>query len=305
MKKIILLLTAFTFLTIKNIAQTVTDYDGNVYNTVAIGSQTWMKENLRVIHYSNGGLIPNITDNSTWVNLMMGAMSWYNNDSATYSLTYGALYNWYAVNDTNLCPVNWHLPDDSDWTQLFFNLGNDLAISGGKLKEIGTTHWLPPNTGATDESKFSALPGGYRSKVNGTFINLGTLGCWWSSSESIGNVARLVLQNTSTNIDFQFDSGIYGLSVRCIKNNNMSIEYTNPLRQINIYPNPAIDKINIDYIERQNSNLYVYNLVGELLLQKELTKNKNEIDISFLGQGLYLIKIFSANKIFQCKLIKK
>jgi uncharacterized protein (TIGR02145 family) len=151
----------------------VTDGDGNVYNTVTIGTQIWMKGNLKTMKFNYGTSIPNVTDNTTWAGLTSAAYCWYNNDAATYKTTYGALYNWYAVdvasNDgKNVCPAGWHIPSDAEWTTLTDYLGG-ASVAGSKLKETGTTHWLSPNTGATNESGFTALPGGGHSR-NGNII---------------------------------------------------------------------------------------------------------------------------------------
>ena len=139
---------------------TVVDIDGNVYNTVTIGTQVWMVENLKTTKYRNGDAIPNVTGNASWVALSTGAYCWYNNDAATYKATYGALYNWYAVGDSrNIAPSGWHVATDSEWTTLSTFLGGE-SIAGDKLKEIGTSHWLSPNTGATNSNGFTAFPGG-------------------------------------------------------------------------------------------------------------------------------------------------
>jgi uncharacterized protein (TIGR02145 family) len=150
---------------------TLTDVDNNTYKVVKIGTQVWMAENLKTTRYNDGSAIPLVTDNTEWNNLTTPGYSWYNNDSATYAQTYGALYNWYTVETGNLCPTGWHVPSDAEWTTLTDYLGGE-AIAGGKLKETGTAHWDSPNTGATDETGFTAFPGGNRTK-NGPFSNLG------------------------------------------------------------------------------------------------------------------------------------
>ena len=194
----------------------VTDIDGNLYHTVTIGTQVWMLENLKVTHYRNGLSIPEVTDNAGWSGLTSGACCWYNNDQASYKTDYGAFYNWYAVNDSHyLCPIGWHVPTDVEWNTLLNYLGG-ANVADQKLNETGTTHWQS-NSNATNESGFTALPGGYRNNV-GTFYFIGTQGNWWSSSEQnslksysrsidqlFGGVSRNVLSKNS------------GVSVRCIK----------------------------------------------------------------------------------------
>jgi uncharacterized protein (TIGR02145 family) len=195
---------------------TVTDKDGNVYNTITIGTQTWMKENLKVTKYNDGTAIPLVTDNTAWGALSTPGYCWYNNDQTTYGNTYGALYNWYTVNIGKLCPTGWHVPTDAEWTTLTTFLGGE-SVSGGKLKETGTTHWLSPNTGATNETGFTALPGGYRN-YDGTFHFIGYYGFWWSATENITSTAwyRFMYYNSS-GVGRSYYDKRYGLSVRCLR----------------------------------------------------------------------------------------
>ncbi|MBW6480577.1 MAG: T9SS type A sorting domain-containing protein [Bacteroidales bacterium] len=220
---IFIIFASFIFLTIENQAQTVTDYDGNVYNTVAIGTQVWMAENLKVTHYRNGDSIPNITVASQWSNLTSGAYGIYNNDSS-YATTYGLLYNWFAVTDTSgICPTGWHIPTDAEWTTLTDFLGG-VNVAGGKMKEIGTTHWTSPNTGATNSSGFTGLPGGVRSS-NGYFYSINDYGYWWSSTEASTTMAwRRHLYAYNAKIDVGYSYKTYGYSVRCIRDTESMTE---------------------------------------------------------------------------------
>lgn len=196
---------------------TVTDYDGNAYDTVHIGTQIWMKQNLKTTHYKNGAAIAYTgTDNTAWKNNTTGAYAYYNNDEATYKNTYGALYNWYAVNTGNLCPTGWHVPSDAEWTILTNYLGGE-SIAGGKLKEAGLAHWASPNTAATNETGFTALPGGYRG-YNGAFSTIGNYGLWWSSTEYTTSIAwGREMGYTNGNVT-RFDYyKYYGFSIRCLK----------------------------------------------------------------------------------------
>jgi uncharacterized protein (TIGR02145 family) len=143
----------------------VTDVDGNVYKTLTIGTQIWMTENLKTTKYSDGSDIPRVTDNTEWSSLTTGALCWYKNDEATYRNLYGAYYNFHAVNTGKLCPTGWHVPTDTEWTELTTYLGG-INNTGGKLKETGTIFasppglWRHPNTDATNETGFTARPGG-------------------------------------------------------------------------------------------------------------------------------------------------
>jgi uncharacterized protein (TIGR02145 family) len=201
----------------------VSDIDGNVYNTVTIGTQTWMAENLKTTKYNDGNAIPNVTDNTAWAALTTPSYCWYNNDATTYKATYGALYNWYAVNSTsnggkNVCPTGWHVPSDAEWTTLTDYLGEE-SVGGGKLKETGTTHWTSPNTGATNETGFTALPGGYRY-FNGTFDYIGSGGFWWSSTATGTYYAwHRTLRYNESHVGGGDYGKMYGFSVRCVRDN--------------------------------------------------------------------------------------
>ncbi len=194
---------------------TVTDIDGNVYHTVTIGTQVWMVENLKVTKYRNGDPIPNITDGTQWNNLTAGAYCSYDNNAANVS-TYGQLYNWYAVNDSrNICPAGWHVPTDAEWTTLTTFLGGE-SVAGGKMKEAGSAHWALPNTGATNESGFTALPGGWRG-YDKLFHDLLYTGYWWSATQSSSSAwERQLYQGTQT-VDRLYLNQYLGISVRCIK----------------------------------------------------------------------------------------
>ena len=194
---------------------TMTDQDGNVYKTVTIGTQTWMAENLKVTKYNDGIAIPNVTDNTAWKELTTGALCDYANTPSN-SETYGKLYNWYAVKTGKLAPKGWHVPSDAEWTELTNYLGG-TSVAGGKLKETGTTHWASPNTGATNETGFTALPGGNRG-IYGAFYTIGNNGYWWSATESNANNAwyRLMYCDYS-NVTRDGSDKEVGFSVRCVR----------------------------------------------------------------------------------------
>ena len=205
----------------------VKDVEGNLYKAVKIGNQVWMSENLKTTKYNDGTTIPNVTDNTAWAALPTGAYSWYNNDATTYKATYGALYNWYAVDNNpstkaasnggkNVCPTGWHVPSDAEWTTLTTFLGGE-AVAGGKLKETGTTHWTAPNTGATNETGFTALPGGSRGGY-GTYGSIGNYGNWWSSTESSATYAwGRYMGYDDAGVGRGGGSKQYGFSVRCVR----------------------------------------------------------------------------------------
>ena len=193
----------------------ITDIDGNTYKTVTIGTQTWMAENLKVTKYNDGIAIPNVTNNTAWRELTTGALCDYDNTPSN-SETYGKLYNWHAVNTGKLCPTGWHVPSDAEWTELTDYLGG-TSVAGGKLKETGTTHWASPNAGATNETGFTALPGGLRYN-NGSFYNIGNHGYWWSAAENYAVSAwyRYMYYNNS-GVSRGNDNKELGFSVRCVR----------------------------------------------------------------------------------------
>jgi uncharacterized protein (TIGR02145 family) len=205
---------------------TVTDIDGNVYQTVQIGNQIWMKENLRTTKYSNGDAIPYITDNSSWYGLSSGAYCWMNNDSQK-DLSYGKLYNWYAAFDSRgLCPVGWRVPSDSDFATLINFLDNnsnpmvngvESSIAGGYMKEIGELYWGQPNVNATNSSGFSARGAGSRGSW-GFDNNFGEGTLWWTTNQgqSWEGISRWVQRN-SGNSGRGFNTKQSGFSVRCLK----------------------------------------------------------------------------------------
>lgn len=192
----------------------VTDGDGNNYPVVKIGTSLWMAENLKTTKYNDFTGIPLAETN--W-NLTTPAYCWYNNDATTNKNTYGALYNWYAVNTGKLCPVGWRVPNDGEWTALTDYLGGE-AVAGGKLKETGTIHWLSSTAITTNETGFTALPGGFRLS-NGNFSYLRYSGNWWSSTVADNGFSarfRTVSHGTSE-ITKGWNSITIGYSVRCVK----------------------------------------------------------------------------------------
>ena len=194
---------------------TMTDIEGNVYNTVIIGNQIWMKENLKTARYNDGTEIPLVSDKTDWDNLTTAGYCWYEN-SDSVGTTYGALYNWYSVNTGKLCPTGWHVPLDEEWTILTSFLGGE-DIAGGKLKESGTNHWEYQTTGATNESGFTALPGGYRN-YTGTFDNVVNFGYWWSATESdAANAWNRYMFYLYPNVYRYSRRKEIGYSVRCVK----------------------------------------------------------------------------------------
>jgi uncharacterized protein (TIGR02145 family) len=189
---------------------------GPVIEPVVIGDQTWSLYNLDVTKYRNGDTIPQVTDQTEWNNLTTGAWCYFNNDSANGTI-YGKLYNWYAVNDPRgLAPTGWHIPTQTEWNTLRTYLGGS-TVAGGPLKEVGTTYWNSPNTGATNTSGFTALGGGTRL---GSFIGLKGNALFWTSTEfNVLNALTVQLNsfNTLASLPTTGTAKYRGSSVRLIK----------------------------------------------------------------------------------------
>lgn len=209
-----------------NIDNRVTDVDGNNYNTIQIGGKIWMTQPLKTTRFNDSTLIPNVSDSLQWLGLNTSARCYYNNDSGTYSTSYGALYNWAAVHSEKLAPKGWHIADTTEWNKLIGTLNNNPNFTGGKdttvggyLKETGNIHWAVSNTGgATNSSGITALPGGYRSYLS-VFESLKFNCFFWLSTEY--NTTDAYFQNlnfNSTKINrFHVDKKT-GYSVICVKN---------------------------------------------------------------------------------------
>jgi uncharacterized protein (TIGR02145 family) len=235
----------------------ITDIDGNIYQTVKIYKQIWMAENLRTTKYNNGTTVPLVSDSTEWFNLESPGYCWYNNDEASYRKIYGALYNFYTVNTAKICPTGWHVPTERELRNLILKLDHNLEsvnsygieseIAGGKLKETGSAHWSNGNIGATNETGFTALPGGerclypftggeigwitspseYRKRSNG-FYDLGYMATFWSSTYEVtypdeegrgggtGGMRRTFYSDNTWSVrDYLYQKT--GCSIRCLK----------------------------------------------------------------------------------------
>jgi uncharacterized protein (TIGR02145 family) len=302
--KNLLLFAVFVAITLTSIAQTVTDIDGNVYNTVTIGTQVWMKENLKTTKFSDGTDIPLMTD--VWDAPNYG---WYNNDSATYANPYGALYNGYSVKTGNLCPSGWHVPTNEEWTTLADYLDGD-SVAGGKLKETGTTHWISPNTGATNETGFTALPGGISgSHYSGSLI--GEVGFWWSATRGSRHfvITYRYISYDGSYLDM-WESGLTAeLSVRCLKHDIASKTNSINSMEITLYPNPATEKLSIEFNEIVDlqTSIELLDISGKVVYSEMLDHTDlsiHTINLSALAGGIYFIKISSDKHSLTEKVIK-
>lgn len=202
----------------------IKDLDNNEYNTVLIGTQEWIIQNLKVTQYADTSSISNLTVDADWVADTTGAYCWYDNDIANKAV-YGALYNWHAVNNVAGLPyftrggieeTGWRVATDLDYTTLYSYLGGE-SIVGGKMKEVGYDHWLSPNTGATNISGFTALPNGYRN-VYGSYLFLESYCTLWSSTEYLTTSAYFRdMYYDSPYLTRGYLEKTYGFSVRCVR----------------------------------------------------------------------------------------
>jgi len=206
-----------------NNENTIKDFDGNIYHSVTIGTQIWMVENLKVTHYRNSDPITNVTSDDAWGKRTTEAFCYYMNNSYNAN-TYGCLYNFYAATDPrSITPSGWHVPSKDEWT-ILINYLNGEQIAGGKLKETGTTHWQSPNTGATNEFGFTALPGGFRfgDYYEGDCASLGTAAILWTKDEVINasggtSAYYCMISNDNSEARIVYSSRSGGRSIRCIK----------------------------------------------------------------------------------------
>jgi uncharacterized protein (TIGR02145 family) len=327
---------------------TITDIDGNTYNTVQIGTQCWTKENLRVTKYSDGISIP--LDNSggtagngagqTWGSRTTGARTIYEH-SASNLTTYGYLYNWYAAKGIattyntsykNLCPAGWHVPSDGEWTALTTFLGGE-SIAGGKMKSTGTTLWASPNTGATNVSGFTGLPGGFRNN-DGRFLIISDRACFWGADD---NASRRELYSNGGSVNSSTSSKSVGFSVRCLRDNSSSglqpDEKTNLVfldsfptntfyskrevfeKEMNlekafiVFPNPSSGRVTIRFNNIKTNiprKMEISDEMGRRLREFNLSDMTNQLDfdLSSLPGSVYFLRVFYDNGILVEKLFK-
>ena len=198
------------------VSSEIRDIDSNLYHSVKIGKQEWLVENLRVTRYQNGNPIPDVQDGVKWRQMKTGAFCNYDNEPV-FAITFGRLYNWYAVDDPRkICPKGWHVPSDEEWFDLTSSLGGE-GVAGGKMKEAGTNHWSFPNEGATNESGFKSLPGGYRGN-KGRFQILDDYTFYWTTTSfDAASAWSRFLQNNDDGVNRIENFKTFGFSVRCVK----------------------------------------------------------------------------------------
>jgi uncharacterized protein (TIGR02145 family) len=308
MKKSFIHLLITLFSIVGTNAQTVTDVDGNVYNTIVLGTQEWMTSNLRTLHFSNGDLIPHNFSQSAWSNLNQSSgADYYNNDELANGVTYGVLYNWAAVsNMNNVCPTGWHVPTNNEWTTLI-NFAGGSATAGGPLKERDTVHWNYPNFNATNFTGFTAMPGGLRHNTGGyQFMN--ESGYWWTSTQGTANpsFAYNVKMSYADAVVLQYESNQRGgFSVRCLKNANSGMIELKSDLGISLHPNPANNEVTLvtSNPEIQGADIRLYSLSGTLVLNDFMSGSTQTLDLSNLPAGSYVVTVEHQAQIQHIKLV--
>ena len=285
----ILLILVLCFSSTINYAQ-VTDIDGNTYNTVIIGTQEWMAENLKSTRFSNGDVIPNVTDINDFYYQGAPAWAYYANNSSNGDI-YGKLYNGFVATDNrNCCPTGWHVPTDAEWITLR-NFAGGEAIAGGKLKN--SNPW-----NGTDDYGFNAMPGGLRYALAGD-LNEGSLfgqGFWWSSEYvSSVDIYFYRAETFATNFYRAAENYTLGMSIRCIKDSGLSIDDNGiGLKKSFVYPNPFSSTATLVLNSSFNGSiiLKIFNANGQLV--KEISKASGQnvtIDSNGLTEGFYFYTV--------------
>ena len=274
---------------------TVTDFDNNVYQTILIGNQWWMAENLRTSRYNDGEQIPYITDDGVWGSLNTPGYCYYNNDSVNLN-GHGAIYNWHTVNTGKLAPDGWHIPTKEEFEILAEAVNN----SSNALKAVGQG----TGSGAgTNTSGFSALLSGVR--VGGLFFfNRGWNTYFLSSSQFNRTLAHTMnLYYDDNNINPMPKYKNEGFSVRCIKDLETSARFIEQKEQITIYPNPIKGDFYINLPGVSEASVLIYTLSGEQKCSQKIYQNINLLNFNELQKGIYLLMIQSEQFVKTQKII--
>lgn len=328
MKQFVWLFLALTLCTYSQTSGNgVIDLDGNQYNSVIIGTQEWMAENLKTTKYCNGDELPMNNNNSTgtWGNLTVGAWNFVNSNSSTYPNE--KFYNWYAASDSrNVCPCNWHVPSDNEWTilenYLIANTFNyDGTTSGNKIAKAMASQnlfWnsslnigaVGNNLSLNNSSGFNALPFGLitESGINYGY-NAGNYAFWWTSNEWDTDNTYAIWRGLSSQNNNLWsgapDIGMKtaGFSVRCLKNTSLGIE--NQSKSLyKIYPNPSKGVFTLQMFQFfDEKTIEIYNAFGQKIYDAVISSNYTTIDISSQPTGIYFYKIYDGNNSNSGKLI--
>ena len=309
-------------------AQTVTDFEGNVYNTVTIGSQVWMKENLRSTKYNEGTNIPVVSDSLLWPAQTEGACCFLRNDEATYKELYGALYNHFAVTTDKLCPTGWHVPTQAEWTVLLDHLSangfnydgttvsNKVAIAMSEFE-----NWYPSTgmgcvgnddyVGMHNGSGFSARPAGYRYPLVPFFLSYmyeGSQTSWWARdmlNYALGYVTQI---NNSSSVVLQANAMVEsGNSCRCLRTSPAGVDESLDGFGMDVYPNPSSQSVTLSKGSTWNNAIVtITDLQGRTVMQLHNMSGTNlTIDISTLPSGIYGIQVMENGAVTHTKVIRQ
>ena len=284
-------------------AQTVTDVDGNTYNTISIGNQIWLTENLKVTKYNDQEPISLVLDDASWSTQTEPAYCYYLGDIANANI-YGNLYNWHVINNAkNVCPSGYYVPSIADWEELITFVGGN-AVAGGKLKEMGLEHWSDPNIGADNSSSFTLLPSGWRANNNGLYENLSYMAYVWSSTSIDAQSSSIILVGYDSPACYTSDSHILtGLPIRCLKDKSASLNENLNQHPMIVYPNPAKNIITIE--SKQNLEIEIFSIEGQKIKSFKLINNKTDIDVLDLASGVYILNALTDKGIVTHKFIKE
>lgn len=292
-----------------SLAQSCADVDGNVYNTVQVGSQLWMAENLRTTRYANGDAIATGLTNLEWGNTLEGAYAYPSNNEA-YNETHGKLYNGYAVQDPRgLCPDGWLIPSDSAWASLEVALGLPVSSAfnvgmrgvqqnvGGQLK--ATTFWDPPNTGATNSTGFSALASGNRDTF-GNYPSMNTNGDHWTSTwDSPSFMWGRYVYNFSGGIYRSPSPATIGFSCRCLYGQPVGMaDHNDRAITLTSSPNPTAGSalVTLTGSAERAVPLRMLNALGQTLFVTTLNADQRQVvNLSSYANGVYLLEVRFAN----------
>ena len=302
--KIKILTLSYLFIsTISIHAQTVTDVDGNTYNTISIGNQIWLTENLKVTKYNDQEPISLVLDDASWSTQTEPAYCYYLGDIANANI-YGNLYNWHVINNAkNVCPSGYYVPSIADWEELITFVGGN-AVAGGKLKEMGLEHWSDPNTGADNSSSFTLLPSGWRANNNGLYENLSYMAYVWSSTSIDAQSSSIILVGYDSPACYTSDSHILtGLPIRCLKDKSASLNENLNQHPMIVYPNPAKNIITIE--SKQNLEIEIFSIEGQKIISFKLMNNKTDLDVLDLASGVYILNALTDKGIVTHKFIKE
>lgn len=302
------IITFLAFLLTGLAQQTITDYDGNIYEIITIGDQVWLKENIKSLHYCDGTLVPDVVA--------------YNNDDSLGAI-YGLLYTWDAAMNGStepgaqgVCPCDWHVPTNEEWAILENYLGGP-SVAGGKMKETGIEHWLSPNTGATNSSGFTGLPAGEFDAyfTPNKFWLLHTAAVFWTSSQtnSLQATERYLSHDDAACGSLAWYK-VMKYSIRCVKDTPSGVETeSNQIYEYELhqnFPNPFNPATTIKYqiIKPGFVSLKVYDVLGnEVATLISETSNSGKFSIKFdatgLTSGIYYYQLLSDEIIETKKMI--